>query len=155
MASIIAIFKTPPPDDMSSTKIVVRDSLVEFGTTMLFVYFGTMTVLATGSQLVVDEAGNVQEDVGKLMPIAFAFGMAIATQVYATGHLTGGHMNPGVSLLMFLRRQTSFRRMLCYWLAQFLGALMGSALVWGSVSAVNYSVVGRPPLNIGATTLSK
>ena len=153
MASIIALFKTDPPHDTKDRKVLVSDTVVEFFTTTLFVYFGTLAVLATGSQLVT-EAGEINtQSVGKIMPIATAFGMAIATLVYATGHLTGGHMNPGVSLLMYLRRQISLPKMICYWLAQFVGALLGSAIVWGSVSAANTDVVGRPPLDIGATVV--
>jgi glycerol uptake facilitator-like aquaporin len=45
------------------------------------------------------------------MPIAFTFGNTVATLAYSIGHLTGGHMNPAVSLMMYIRRQISIRKM--------------------------------------------
>ncbi len=48
--------------------------------------------------------------------------------------------------------------MVCYWLAQFIGSLLASALVWGSVSTLSGQVKGdtvfeRPPFLLGSTTL--
>jgi len=88
-----------------------------------------------------------------------SFGVSILALVHSIGHLTGGHMNPGVSLLMFFRRQMSGKKMLCYWLSQFVASLLASSLVWGSVSDIsgqdkpNGEQVARPPLQLGATTL--
>lgn len=68
-------------------------------------------------------------------------------------------MNPGVSLLMLLKREMSWKKMLCYWAAQLLGAIVASSLVWGSTSGLagedklTGEVYNRPPLLLGATTL--
>jgi glycerol uptake facilitator-like aquaporin len=48
--------------------------------------------------------------------------------------------------------------MLCYWVAQLLGALLASSLVWGSSSGLEGEdkygdAYDRPPLLLGATTL--
>lgn len=77
-----------------------------------------------------------------------------------------GHINPGVSLLMYFRRQISFPKMVVYWIAQFAGSLLGAALTWGCTSGlsgedkslleVNAGVVfySRPPFELGSTTLN-
>jgi len=81
--------------------------------------------------------------------------------VYAIGHITGGHINPGVSLLMYFQREISFPKMIAYWLAQLVGALLGSSLVLGSVSSLAGQTRGtdvvttfaKAPFQLGSTTL--
>jgi MIP family channel proteins len=93
------------------------------------------------------------------MPIAYGFGISIMFMVHSIGHLTGGHMNPAVSLMMVFKRKMSWTKMAHYWIAQFTGALMAASIVWGCVSGYgsanleNSDYDERPPLNLGATTL--
>lgn len=42
---------------------------------------------------------------------------------------SGGHINPAVSLGVFLNGQIGFVRLLVYWMAQLCGATVGAALV--------------------------
>lgn len=68
-------------------------------------------------------------------------------------------MNPGVSFMMVLQRQMSWKKMLCYWGAQFLGAIIASSLVWGASSGLSGDTMyddvefSRPPFNLGANGL--
>jgi MIP family channel proteins len=54
--------------------------------------------------------------------VAFVFGLAIMTMIYATGHLSGAHMNPGVTIAFTLTRHFPLRDALAYVPAQLLGA---------------------------------
>jgi aquaporin Z len=78
---------------------------------------------------------------------------------YTIGHISGGHMNPGVTLLMFLKRQISATRMGTYMVCQFIGAMLGSAMVWGSTSGVVLGLpdsdITTPPFYLGSTTKSE
>eukprot|EP00544_Gedaniella_sp_CCMP2646_P013678 CAMPEP_0202496836 /NCGR_PEP_ID=MMETSP1361-20130828/21071_1 /ASSEMBLY_ACC=CAM_ASM_000849 /TAXON_ID=210615 /ORGANISM="Staurosira complex sp., Strain CCMP2646" /LENGTH=313 /DNA_ID=CAMNT_0049128265 /DNA_START=20 /DNA_END=961 /DNA_ORIENTATION=+ len=157
MATIAAIFRIEAPDDTSNRKRLIRDTLVEGLATMVFVFFGTHSVLSTGRKLV--GSGEI-DDVARVTPIALAFGVSIMALVYAIGHITGGHMNPGVSFMMMLQRQMSWKKMLCYWGAQFLGAIVASSLVWAASSGMSGKpmydegeVFNRPPFNLGANGL--
>ena len=111
---------------------------------------------STGRKLV--GQGGI-EDVARILPIAMSFGVSIMTLAYSIGHITGGHMNPGVSFLMFLRRQMSFYKMICYWGAQLLGAVVGASLLWGCSSALSGHDKGengefnRPPFDLGSTVM--
>ena len=153
MSTILALIRSPAPDDASNHKILLKHSLIEFCATTIFVYFGTLSAVSTGTKLG-GGSGN-SDDVARIFPIAFSFGITIMALVYAIGHITGGHMNPGVSLLMFFERQMSFTKMVCYWSAQFLGAILASFLVWGSVSGLTGEdgIDKNAPFLLGSTTL--
>ncbi len=55
--------------------------------------------------------------------VGLVFGLVIAAMIYATGHLSGAHLNPAVTLGFALARHFPIRRVLGYWVAQSAGAL--------------------------------
>jgi MIP family channel proteins len=58
--------------------------------------------------------------------VGLVFGLVVAAMIYATGHLSGAHLNPAVTLGFVLARHFPLRRLAGYWLAQFLGAMAAS-----------------------------
>lgn len=58
--------------------------------------------------------------------VGLVFGLVVAAMIYATGHLSGAHLNPAVTLGFVLARHFPLRRLAGYWLAQLLGALAAS-----------------------------
>ncbi|CAN7373533.1 aquaporin [Phenylobacterium sp. LjRoot219] len=90
----------------------------EFLGTLILVLFGCGAAVLGGDQ------------VGQL-GIALSFGFAIVALAYGLGPISGGHVNPAVSLGMFLAGRMSGREMLIYWVAQFAGALVGAAILAG------------------------
>uniref|UniRef100_A0A8C8E7F7 Lens fiber major intrinsic protein n=1 Tax=Otus sunia TaxID=257818 RepID=A0A8C8E7F7_9STRI len=62
---------------------------------------------------------------------ALAFGLAQATLVQALGHVSGGHINPAITLAFLLASQLSLPRAVGYLLAQLLGALAGAGVCFG------------------------
>jgi aquaporin Z len=57
---------------------------------------------------------------------AVAIGTALMVMVYATGHISGGHLNPAVSLAAFVRGRLTVGDLLPYWVAQVVGALLAA-----------------------------
>src|ERR671937_3032627 len=55
--------------------------------------------------------------------VALVFGLVIMTMVYATGHLSGAHINPAVTTAFTLTRHFPPRDALAYVSAQCLGAM--------------------------------
>jgi glycerol uptake facilitator-like aquaporin len=43
----------------------------------------------------------------------------------------GGHLNPAVTLALSLKRPFPWRKLVVYWTAQYLGALVASGTVFG------------------------
>ena len=127
----------------------------------LFVYFGCLSVVSSGTWLT--STGN-SIGVARILPIAFAFGMAILILVYATAHLSGGHINPAVTLCLMILGKVSPVRGILYFVSQFGGSLLGAALVWASTTGLvgtdlfpehpTFGRVGRPPFDLGATVLN-
>jgi aquaporin NIP len=75
--------------------------------------------------------------------VSLVFGLVIMAMVYATGHLSGAHLNPAVTLAFTLTRHFPRREALAYVIAQMLGAIAGAALLW--------AVWPSQPADLGAT----
>jgi len=90
--------------------------IAEFIGTLALVLFGCGAAVLAGGQ------------VGQL-GIALAFGFAIVAMAYGIGPVSGCHVNPAVSLAAFIAGRMTFRDMGLYWVAQFLGALAGAAVL--------------------------
>src|SRR6218665_1417925 len=54
--------------------------------------------------------------------IALAFGLTVLTMAYAIGHISGGHMNPAVSIGLWAGGRVPAAQLLPYIVAQGLGA---------------------------------
>jgi aquaporin Z len=87
-------------------------------------FIGTLTLVLIGCGAVV-LAG---EHVGQL-GIALAFGFAIVAMAYGIGPISGCHVNPAVSLAVFVAGRMPLTELLAYWVAQFVGALVGAAIL--------------------------
>jgi aquaporin NIP len=94
---------------------------------------GVFALVFAGCGAIVTEA----EHPGALgtVGIAFVFGLVVMAMVYATGHLSGAHLNPAVTLAFALTRHFPRDEALAYTLAQVIGAAAAATLlaaVWPS-----------------------
>ena len=111
--------------------------------------FGTFALVFAGCGAIVAEA----TDPGSLgvVGIALVFGLIVMAMVYATGHLSGAHLNPAVTLAFVLTRHFPRAEALAYLAAQFAGAIAAAALlaaVWPSQPAALGATV--PTVGIGS-----
>jgi aquaporin Z len=81
------------------------------------------------------------DHVGQL-GIALAFGFAIVAMAYGIGPVSGCHVNPAVSLAVFAAGRMSAKEMAVYWIAQFLGALVG-ALILAAIAKTGTASLGQ------------
>jgi len=61
--------------------------------------------------------------------VCIAWGLAVTIAIYTTGSVSGCHANPAVTLALALYRKFSWKKVLPYWLAQTVGALVGACIV--------------------------
>jgi len=86
---------------------------------------GTATLVFFGCGAAV-LAGDMVGQLG----ISFAFGLAIVAMAYGIGPVSGCHINPAVSLGVFLAGRMTVNEMVMYWAAQFFGALVGAGILY-------------------------
>lgn len=78
--------------------------------------------------------------------VALVFGLIIMVMVYATGHLSGAHINPAVTVAFTLTRHFPSRDAVAYVAAQLAGAVLGALLL--------LAVWPDQPAGLGATVPS-
>ncbi len=61
--------------------------------------------------------------------VSFAFGLALLAMAYTVGHVSGCHINPAVTLGLFITKKMDRKYLLGYWGAQVLGAIVASAFL--------------------------
>ena len=81
--------------------------------------------------------------------VALVFGLVIMVMVYATGHLSGAHINPAVTVAFTLVRHFPAREALTYVSAQLVGAIAG-ALVLLAVWPDQPAELGSTVPSVGA-----
>lgn len=103
-----------------------QEAVIEAIDTFILVFVGTGAVM-------VDRITD-----GSLthLGISFVFGAVIAALIYSTGHISGAHINPAVTLGFWASGFFPTRKVLPYILAQCLGAIAASALLLIALGAV-------------------
>ncbi|NLC56016.1 MAG: aquaporin [Armatimonadetes bacterium] len=88
--------------------------------TFILVFFGVGSVHAatlTGAQ-------------SGLWQVAVVWGVAISLAIYATGAVSGAHMNPAMTIAFATWRGFPWRKVLPYVLSQLVGAIAGAAVLY-------------------------
>ena len=99
----------------------MRKYISEFIGTFTLVLFGCGTAVVAGA------------DVG-FLGIAFAFGFALIAMAYGIGPVSGCHINPAVSVGVFVAGRMNAKDLLGYIISQCIGALAAAALLFAIVS---------------------
>uniref|UniRef100_A0A0N5CD89 Aquaporin n=1 Tax=Strongyloides papillosus TaxID=174720 RepID=A0A0N5CD89_STREA len=111
---------------------LINQALAEFVGCLIFVFIGSISALN-----------------GNIVSVAFAHGLTIFAGVSAFGEISGGHLNPAVSLSLALSGKFPFLHLLAFWPAQLLGGFTGSVLLQAVLTQKQYdSIIG------GATVLN-
>ena len=98
---------------------------------------GTMVLVIMGCGSAVfagNAAGTVGAGVGTL-GVALAFGLAVVAMAYTIGGISGCHINPAITLGVYLSGRMSGKDAGMYMLFQVIGAVIGSAILFALVSS--------------------
>ncbi|PVV05244.1 hypothetical protein BB560_000239 [Smittium megazygosporum] len=119
------------PDDSSDSFLTenkpksysgFKVALAELFGTMLFVFMGCGAVGAV----------TFSEEMKSIKPVVVAvgFGLGLFLGILISNNVSGGHLNPAVSLGMAFAKRIPFRRLQFYIPAQIAGAFLGAALTF-------------------------
>jgi aquaporin NIP len=113
---------------------------------------GAFAIVVAGCGAVVADAtsGGSLGTVG----ISLVFGLIVMVMIYAGGHLSGAHYNPGVTVAFALARHFPPREAVTYVAAQLLGGIAGALLLlaaWPDTPADLGATV--PSVGLGAALL--
>jgi aquaporin Z len=101
----------------------MKKYLAEMVGTFILVLFGCGTAVVAG-----DKVG--------ITGIAFAFGFALIGAAYGIGPISGCHINPAVSLGVWVAGRMTVKDMIGYWIGQFAGAIAAAGVLSVLVSGV-------------------
>jgi len=105
---------------------MTRKLVAEFVGTFLLVFLAVgAAVFGIAAVVGVDGQGPGSGVVG----VALAFGLVLLGVAYAIGPVSGAHVNPAVTLAMLLGRRMPASEAVGYWVAQFLGAILGAGVL--------------------------
>lgn len=104
--------------------MAIYDNIAELKTMKLWMavnaeFMGTML-------LVLIACGSCQPAVATVLSIALSFGLTVGTVVWTIAHVSGGHINPAVTVAFLVTRKITLVRALLYILAQCGGAIAGA-----------------------------
>merc|ERR1711937_348864 len=114
MGNLIHVLDFAKMSDGENMKGLIRGGIAEAIGVFLFVFTGCGAAISAG---------------GGLYPIAFAFGLAFMVLVFATADISGGHLNPAVSIAFLVTQvDPKFTVVKCIvWiLCQCAGAIFGA-----------------------------
>lgn len=108
----------------------MKKYVAELVGTFILVLFGVGTAVVAGSQV-------------GIVGIALAFGFGQLAAIYGVGPVSGSHVNPAVSLGVFVAGRMNVKDLIGYWVAQFIGGILAAWVIYLIISGVGggYSVV--------------
>lgn len=113
-------------------------------------FIGTfvLTFMGCGAVAV---SGGIDGVLG-ILGIAFAFGLSIVAMAYSIGNISGCHINPAVSLGMFICKKIDGKDFGYYVVAQFLGAILAAMLLKTVTSMCSLQIGGLGTNGFGSAS---
>lgn len=114
-------------------------------------FIGTFGLVFIGAgSICTDQYLTARGDAGiGLMGIALAHGLVLAIMISSVGHVSGGHINPAVTVGALITRNISLKDGIAYILSQLAGAILGGLLL---VSIFSRNV--WEPVSLGTPNLA-
>ena len=104
-------------------------------------FIGTLWLVLGGCGSAVLAAGFPELGIG-FVGVSIAFGLTVLTMAYSIGHISGCHLNPAVSVGLWMGGRFDKRDLLPYIVAQVLGGIAGAAILYFIAS-------GKPGFELG------
>lgn len=92
-------------------------------------FIGTLWLVLGGCGSAVLAAAYPELGIG-FVGVAIAFGLTVVTMAYAIGHISGCHLNPAVSIGLWIGGRFDKKELLPYITAQILGGIAGAGILY-------------------------
>ena len=92
-------------------------------------FFGTFWLVLGGCGSAVLAARFPEVGIG-LLGVALAFGLTVVTMAYAIGHISGCHLNPAVSIGLWLGGRFPASKLAPYIVAQVVGGIVAGGVLY-------------------------
>jgi len=110
----------------------VREFLAETLGTFALVLFGDGAV----AQVVLGKAARNDDFFGGFLNICLGFGFALMIGICISGGVSGGHLNPAVTIAMAAIKKLKPIQIPIYMAGQYLGAFLAAVVLWGEYADV-------------------
>ena len=104
-------------------------------------FIGTWWLVLGGCGSAVLAAGFPELGIG-FVGVALAFGLTVVTMAYSIGHISGCHLNPAVSIGLWVGGRFEGKNVLPYVIAQIIGGIAGAAILFLIASGKSDFVMG-------------
>lgn len=96
---------------------------------LLAEFIGTLWLVLGGCGSAVLAAAYPELGIG-FVGVSLAFGLTVLTMAYAIGHISGCHLNPAVSVGLWMGGRFDSKDLPSYIIAQVLGAIAGASILY-------------------------
>ncbi len=103
-------------------------------------FIGTFWLVLGGCGSAMLAAGFPELGIG-FTGVSLAFGLTVLTIVYSLGHVSGAHLNPAVSIGLWMGGRFSTKELFPYVISQILGGIAGAGVLYIIVTG-NGSAIG-------------
>jgi aquaporin Z len=94
--------------------------------------FGTMILILGGPGSAILAGDRIH-----MAGVAFSFGLSLLIAEYTIGAISGCHINPAVTLAMWITKKVSTRSVPAYIIGQIVGAFAGAAVIFSIANGVD------------------
>ncbi len=104
-------------------------------------FIGTLWLVLGGCGSAVLAAAYPNLGIG-FVGVSIAFGLTVVTMAYAIGHISGCHLNPAVSVGLWVGGRFDKKELLPYIIAQVLGGIAGAGILYLIASGTSGFEIG-------------
>lgn len=104
-------------------------------------FIGTLWLVLGGCGSAVLAAGFPEMGIG-FVGVSLAFGLTVVTMAYAIGHISGCHLNPAVTIGVWIGGRFEGKDVFPYIIAQVMGGIAGAAILFLIASGKSDFVLG-------------
>lgn len=127
------MMKSPNQQSEPLNKQTMKKNLAEF--------LGTFWLVLGGCGSAVLAAGFPEVGIG-LVGVSLAFGLTVLTIAYSLGHISGAHLNPAVTIGLWMGGRISAKDIVPYIVSQVLGGIAAAGVLYLIVTG-NGSEIGN------------